>query len=447
MSIDVMDSAPRAWNNGASSLESIFWRLGGWVPVLTFFYVLVIWPFAFGDPEPSLTEQALGWLVETHEAATSVWKQIAYPTLFIVAMLGFLLTSAYRRFNWLHFGVLILAFMVFYTLSSTLWSAVPQITIMRAILFTIIVFLVALSAHLGPSSEQTIIRLFWLLALVAVLNTVALVVRKPSPIGHMGIYDHKNVFGWVAALVLYFGIYRLFTGSTVERCVAAFMVAVGALFLIVAESKTSLGLAVICPILGTVMWYGAYRMRISPAIVFAVMVITLWFIFELGYAAGLWNLFSVNQAIFGNDTLTGRTDIWAFTLGLIKEQPLFGYGYEGVFSTGSSGLVERKALGFVRGMPTAHNGYLDICVQLGLVGLAATILFLLVVLDTIGRWTVQRPAIGWLAVTSILFASMHNMLESDLMISSNPLSMFVLLLFFLALRDGQEARVRSFTHA
>jgi exopolysaccharide production protein ExoQ len=440
MSMHTMTGGAPPWTDTAGTLESLFRRVAGWVPVLTFFYVLIVWPFAFANPEPSIAEQALGWTASTPAPATSAWKQIAYPLLFIVAAAAFLATASYRRFVWAHAGVLLLAFLIAYALASTAWSAAPEITIMRAILFAMIVFLIALSAYASPSSEQIVRRLFWVMALVTALNAAALVVKKPSEIGHMGIYEHKNVFGWVSALVLYFGLYRLFTGTTVERIVAALMVAAAPVFLVAAESKTSLGLAVLCPAVGLALWYGARRVRVSPAIVFAVLVVFVGFVFEIGRASGTWDLFAVNRTIFGNTTLTGRTEIWSFTLGLIWQKPLFGHGYEAVFSTGAGGLVERNAVGFVRGMPTAHNGYLDMWVQLGIVGLAAVVLFLLAAFDAVGRWAFARPGMGWLAITIVLFASMHNLLESDLMISSNPLSMIVLLMFFLALRDGREGR-------
>lgn len=67
--------------------------------------------------------------------------------------------------------------------------------------------------------------------------------------------------------------------------------------------------------------------------------------------------------------LTGRTDIWLAVLHSISKRPLLGYGYNAFWlgTSGESGSV-MDAAGWTVGY--AHNGYLDVAVQLGFVGLA-----------------------------------------------------------------------------
>jgi len=420
------------------SLESLASRFAGWLPPLIFFYVLIVWPLVFGDPLPTLADDALGWLVVENPYPKSIWKSVAYPVLSLLAFACVLLTAGYRRIPFLHAGVLLLLAFAAYALASVAWSAAPSISVMRAALFLVITLGLVCSVNAAPANAPIVTRLFWVAFLTAVLNTGALFVRERTQLGYSGIYDHKNVFGWVAAIVMYFGLYRLVIGDTKERIAALFMIVAAPVFLVLSESKTSLGLAAMSPALATVLWLGARRYQLSPALVFAALVILLAFVFQIGHAAGLWDFYIVNNAIFGNPTLTGRTEIWSFTLGLIWDKPLFGYGYEGVFSTGVDGLVVRKAVGFIRVMPTAHNGYLDIWVQLGIVGLTAVVLFILIALDAIGRLAVIRPAIAWLFLTITLFTLLHNCLESDVLISSNPLSMLMLLAFFMAIRMRAE---------
>jgi exopolysaccharide production protein ExoQ len=441
MSIDDTGSGGRlSWRAEPGSLEGLIARIGQWVPALMLAYVLAVWPLVFGDPLPSLQDETLGWMVAVHEPDTGIWKQIAYPLFFMLALAAALASAAYRTLPWRSFGFVVLLALMAWALGSVLWSIDWHMTLLRAVLFAMIIATLALSTAAAPSSGSVITRVFWVMAVVAMLNAAALVVRPPSSIGHTGIYDHKNVFGWVSVLVLYFGLYGLLAGGKIERLAAAFMTAAAMMFLIAAESKTSLGLPALCITLGTLLWVGARRFRLSPAIPVAVLAITLAFVFEIGRASGTWDLFAVNRAIFGNETLTGRTDIWAFTLSLIGDRPWHGYGYEAVFATGVDGIVNRNASGFVRVMPSAHNGYLDIWVQLGLVGLAGLVLFLLAVFHAMGRWAQVRPALAWFGITMTLFVTLHNVLESDLMVSSNPLSMVVVLFYLLAARDfGSEA--------
>src|SRR5690606_25324907 len=110
------------------------------------------------------------------------------------------------------------------------------------------------------------------------------------------------------------------------RVAAAVMIAAAPLFLVAAESKTSLGLAVLCPLFGAMLVYAARRMRLSAGILVPAGVLLLALVFFLGEAAGAWTFHSVNEAVFGDGTLTGRTDIWEFAAELIARRPLLGYG-------------------------------------------------------------------------------------------------------------------------
>ena len=83
-------------------------------------------------------------------------------------------------------------------------------------------------------------------------------------------------------------------------------------------------------------------------------------------------------SVFGRDlTLTGRTDIWSALLPSIGKHPLLGYGFYSFWlglKGESANLIIR--LHWVFGY--AHNGFLEIVLQLGLIGLA-------LVLTTLGQ--------------------------------------------------------------
>jgi exopolysaccharide production protein ExoQ len=72
--------------------------------------------------------------------------------------------------------------------------------------------------------------------------------------------------------------------------------------------------------------------------------------------------------LFGrNMTLTGRTEIWAILLNSIMKHPLLGYGYYAFWQgmTGESANVIHAAHWF---FGYAHNGLLEIVLQLGVIG-------------------------------------------------------------------------------
>ncbi len=73
--------------------------------------------------------------------------------------------------------------------------------------------------------------------------------------------------------------------------------------------------------------------------------------------------------LFGKDpTLTGRTNIWSALMGSISERPWFGYGYDAFWAPDSvPAHWVRVAVRWEA--PSAHHGWLDLCLSLGLVGL------------------------------------------------------------------------------
>jgi O-antigen ligase len=73
--------------------------------------------------------------------------------------------------------------------------------------------------------------------------------------------------------------------------------------------------------------------------------------------------------LLGRDaTLSGRTAIWAQVAHFIAQRPFFGYGYD-AFWRGMQGpsLQIDAAVHFI--VEHAHNGFLEICLELGFTGL------------------------------------------------------------------------------
>jgi len=96
-------------------------------------------------------------------------------------------------------------------------------------------------------------------------------------------------------------------------------------------------------------------------------------------------------ALFGKTpTLTGRTDIWQQVIPLAKEHPVFGWGWLGYWVPWAKpfdGLAIRNGVEYLQ----AHNAWIDMWLQLGIVGV---VVLGCLVLTTLGRsWflAVDRP--------------------------------------------------------
>ena len=83
---------------------------------------------------------------------------------------------------------------------------------------------------------------------------------------------------------------------------------------------------------------------------------------------------SMAQAVGKDPTLTDRTKIWAFVLGM-HTNPLIGTGYESFWSTARSTYIWKNAgLGPIN---EAHNGYLEVYLNLGMIGLILLSIFVI----------------------------------------------------------------------
>ncbi len=84
-------------------------------------------------------------------------------------------------------------------------------------------------------------------------------------------------------------------------------------------------------------------------------------------------------ALLGKDkTLTGRSDLWVYLLDkVIIKQPWFGYGYGAFWNIQEYRVKMTQRIGWGSQVLVADNGFLDILIHLGVIGLTISIIILL----------------------------------------------------------------------
>ena len=171
---------------------------------------------------------------------------------------------------------------------------------------------------------------------------------------------------------------------------------------------------------GFLLWKQAHQARVSPAAMTALLTTTLVY----GIATPFITSSALGDflAILGrNPTFTGRTAIWGGLIPVAAQQPFFGLGF-GSFWT------PYTRVHYV--VSEAHNGYLDMVLDLGYVGLFLLAAFLL----SSCRKAVKGLALDfdwaclWLCL--LLMTVLHNSTESSL---NSFASHLTALLVFLAL--------------
>jgi O-antigen ligase len=131
-----------------------------------------------------------------------------------------------------------------------------------------------------------------------------------------------------------------------------------------------------------------------------VWVIAVGCIIGLGIMTPLLggsNLAGLTSAVGRDATFTGRTEIWAYYLPYMRREPILGYGFGG----------------FYRVAAEAHNGYLDVWLGLGIVGVFITAMFLMSSAQKAARLLNYDNDWGSLCLCFILMAAVHNITESS----------------------------------
>jgi exopolysaccharide production protein ExoQ len=328
----------------------------------------------------------------------------------------------------------LLVFLLAWTLASMAWSEAPDVTFRRVVA----VILASLAAAI------LVVRLnFWeLLSLLAWVFLVSLgasflvgvalpeLGRVPEPRGEpwVGVFVTKNVLGRVVALgalvflwLLLWGRHRIFWGA------ALFL----ALFLLYkSESRTTQILFLVA-----ILWMGtlvlAWRLRrVWPAYLAALVLLVG------GAGLGLVaNLETIAQLTGRDLTLTGRVPLWGIVLGYIQERPFLGYGFGSFWLEETYGIAVSGLAGW--SVPHAHNGFLDLWLDLGAVGLGLGLLFLFA---SLYHWwriymrTGSSEALFWLTIWAFLL--LYNFTESNLLRSNNLLWTLCMLTYLRSLRLG-----------
>lgn len=113
-------------------------------------------------------------------------------------------------------------------------------------------------------------------------------------------------------------------------------------------------------------------------------------------------------AMFGrNATLTGRTDLWNLCLTLVTN-PVFGAGYESFWL----GSRLEKMWNYIPGVNQAHNGYLEIYLNLGWVGVALLVSLLIAGYRNIIRALRRREPSASLRLAIFVVACVTNCTEA-----------------------------------
>lgn len=225
-----------------------------------------------------------------------------------------------------------------------------------------------------------------------------------------GIFGHKNGLGAMMALAILVDWHLPVRGTLAKTIKVAWLCGYAAL-LYFANSATAL---VACAAT-LVILFAVKKFRNQYGMLFPLL--------SLGSIVGVavLGLFrdEAMQVLGRSSDLTGRTDLWHWVIIMIMKRPWLGYGYSSFWRGGSDEAdVIESHIGW---SPIyAHNGYLELTLSLGLVGLA---IFLYVIGKGLWRAVIRAKNAQELhdlwPLAFLVFFVLHNFGECTILLQNN----------------------------
>jgi O-antigen ligase len=285
--------------------------------------------------------------------------------------------------------------------SSVFWSQYPSLSLRRGVFLLLsTLFSYYIVARFDPLRQM---RLLMLAGLTAAFVSISLVLFFPQfgvdRVAHIGdwqgLFPQKNVCAYAMLLFLSPVFY---VGGEIGRASRIGYASILIFILIMTKSRTGWVTALLYFAFVTILyWLG--RMRRKDA---TLMALSFSGALLLLIAILFADLDSILPFLGRDATLSGRTEIWAAVLQSIAKHPFLGYGYSAFWHglQGESAHIILR-LGWV--VPHAHNGFLQVWLELGAVGLGLVIYMLVSASrDSIRCFVPSRPQfVDW--YISILF--------------------------------------------
>ncbi len=256
----------------------------------------------------------------------------------------------------------------FLALLSSAWSAVPWFTLQSSIQ---LVFSTLFGLYVGVrfGVGRLVTMLGWITAAILVLSVVFALALPAYGIDHVrgnawrGVFGTKNELGRMMVVGGVVWAVRMFA-SEISRIRGTAIVVAFALVGYASGARTALGVAglmvgvfVLVSLLSqrAEIWVPVKRLVITAMALSAVLLVT--------------NLKLLLQVVGADYSLTGRVNIWGAVWSAIRVQPWLGYGFN-AFWRGIYGPSLEVWRVSHNTPPHSHNGFLDLLLALGTVGLA-----------------------------------------------------------------------------
>jgi len=251
---------------------------------------------------------------------------------------------------------------------SIMWSVDKSLAVQRIIAFLLTSY-IAIYFYVKYNTEKFITILYVSFYIVIIVSIFSVLIIPDLAIHRLdahegdwrGIFTHKNNLGWFTSLCIIISFSVLNKKVNIYR--VAFLL-LSLLLLIMSGSRTSwVALSIII-----FVYFLIKNLKINKKLYYAILVLIVpVVIIFINY---LFNNYDFILGLIGRDaTLTGRINLWAHSFNAILDRPLLGYG----FGTFWDSKIINEIWTWIWLPPHAHNGYVDLLLQLGILGFSVFI--------------------------------------------------------------------------
>jgi exopolysaccharide production protein ExoQ len=289
--------------------------------------------------------------------------------LFIITSL-LLFVTGFRRIRSIKTSAVLALGLATFLLCSAVWSIGPQASLRQGILYLFVI--VGAIGIVGTLEANAFMDLLALVCCLSAVASLVLLVVSPTyafggEIGFRGIFAQKNVLGEAMTIGALASLHGLRVGNR-KRLRNVFTLIVVTIVALKSESATScltiFAFFGIDAVIALIKKGGASRFVAIGGIVLLLPVVL--------FAAASPD--SMLEMIGKDPTLTGRTDIWGYVIPDIYQRPWLGWGYVAFWSPDNPAAMQiGDSLHWFA--PQAHNGILEMLLNVGLTGTALFICF------------------------------------------------------------------------
>ena len=365
-----------------------------------------------------LTGAFVGPVFAPTQAETPILRLIWLPVYaIIIGLIAFRADKVARAWP----AMLMVLTLVLHTYASKYWSIDPETTSRRVLamgmasVFAVYLGVVFRGIHMP--------RLLMGMGLILGIGSLIFVFAFPAIGVHhgdndglwRGLWYEKNQMGGIMVVGAAASAACIASEQNRHRALPILALAITTLLVLATQSKTSL----LCLLLAVGLIVGLWAMRRGGAAfsVFAiwvgvVLIAVCTFVFITEPAIVL-------KALGKDPSLTGRTDIWVSLMHKVSAHPWTGYGYQAFWGRESvPAMYVREETGWP--VPSAHNGWIDLLVQLGWPGaISVGIVVAIGLVGSVCRVTTDGPREGWWALGYLLAFLLLSLSESVLLSHAN----------------------------